>query len=167
MVGKDFTPRGCKPVIASLALTRLLDPLPVDPSAPFHPVEHRIEGCDVESQDSAGAVVDQFRDFVAMSGSMFDGREHHELGTAAFYFSMSGHMWWHNISEDGSEVKTDAAAERRPGARSCDSEQSVSRCLDRAHVAYLVFVAVNSPLTFIGCTLMVPLIVSVDCGVPL
>src|SRR6187399_157205 len=54
------------------ALTRALDPPPLNPAAVFEPVQKRIERRDLEADAAVGGLVDQLADLVAVTGAVFD-----------------------------------------------------------------------------------------------
>jgi hypothetical protein len=118
LLEQHFLPLRREPVIAPATLAALLNPFAVDPSATLHAIEHRIERCDVEPEDATGAVVDEFRDFVAVPCPLFEHGQDHEISAAALQFGMRRHIWPHTISDpprDAAEqfdgVKGDAFAD--------------------------------------------------------
>src|SRR5687768_219530 len=56
-------------VETAAALAAFLHPLPLDPTAALHAIEHRVERGDVKAEDAVRSVVDQLGDFVAMAGA--------------------------------------------------------------------------------------------------
>src|SRR5688500_1013399 len=99
LLRQDGVARRCDAVEAPAPDTGFLDPLSHDPSAALHPVEHRIEGCDVESEHAARSHVDQAGDVVAMAWRRLDDRQDHQLGAAALQFvlGVAAHMLSDNI----------------------------------------------------------------------
>src|SRR5207302_2599345 len=61
-------------VEAAAPFTRLLDPAADDPALVFQPVEQRVQGGHVETQDALGAGRDELRELVTMSGLVLDER---------------------------------------------------------------------------------------------
>lgn len=145
---EDLSPFRCKAVVPPLALTRLLDPLAFEPPAPFHSVQHRVEGRDVESQDAVGPIVNQLGDFVAVTGPPLDRCEDHEFRAAALDLGVRRHMWWDNISRRPDGVKVAVGCPFFP----CPllslvyrRRTSSGRCPDPVHGGIAVAVTMYSP----------------------
>src|SRR5262245_26552216 len=77
-----LSPAGRELVVAAAALPCLLDPAPEDQPAVLEPVEHGIQGRDVERYGAAGARLDSARDVVAVALAMLELRQHEQLGRA-------------------------------------------------------------------------------------
>src|SRR6185369_8045048 len=69
-------------VVTAAALTGLLDPSALDPSALLEPVQQRIKRRDVESKHAVRASLDQLADFVAVPGPDFNQRQDQQLSAA-------------------------------------------------------------------------------------
>src|SRR5687767_5788353 len=87
-------------VVPPPTLTGLFQPVAVNPSAPLHAIEHRIERPDVKPEHAAGAIVDQPGDLVAMPLPFFEDRQDHQVGAAALQLSVWRHMWPDNIASE-------------------------------------------------------------------
>jgi hypothetical protein len=87
-----------QPVVAAAALAGLLHPLAVDPAAPLHPVEHRVERGDVEAQDPARPLVDRPGDLVAVPLPLLERGEYEQLGAPPLQFCLWRHILPDNIS---------------------------------------------------------------------
>ena len=105
-------------VVPAAALPCLLDPLPVDPAAPLHAIQHRVQGGDVEAQHAVGSIVDALGDVVSVPRAALDRREHHELGAPALHVSVWGHILRDTICER-------PAACQEPNRRSGDLNRRI------------------------------------------
>src|SRR5262245_53634558 len=74
-------------VVATPALSRLLDPAALDPFALFQLVERRVQRGEVERQCAARSFFDQLRELVAMARLVVEKREDHDLGSAFLRFA--------------------------------------------------------------------------------
>src|SRR5262245_13871273 len=59
-------------IVAAAALPGLLHPASLEPAALFETIEQRIEGCDVEAQDSVRTHLNQFPDLITMARAGFN-----------------------------------------------------------------------------------------------
>src|SRR5947209_6764019 len=86
--GEDALALGRQTIEAPPAFAGLLDPLARNPSPFLEPVEQRIERRDLEFQASAGALLDQLADLVAVARARVHEREDQELGAAFLQFAL-------------------------------------------------------------------------------
>src|ERR1051325_314041 len=83
-VGAD----GRQTVVATAALSGLLDPAAQNPAALLESVEQRVQRRDAELQQAAGSQFDQLAQLVAVARLVFEERQDEELGTALFQLAI-------------------------------------------------------------------------------
>src|SRR5262245_41415787 len=84
LLGENLAAFHGQPIVTPSSLSRLLDPAALDPPAFFKPVQQVIQRRHVKSQRAARAALDELRDFVTVSGLIFDEGEDEHLATAFF-----------------------------------------------------------------------------------
>jgi hypothetical protein len=72
LVFQDLLSRGCELIVASSALSRLLDPSPYDEAPLFEPIEQRIKRGDIELEQTFRALFDELADLVTVAWAMLD-----------------------------------------------------------------------------------------------
>jgi len=75
-------------IVTAAALSAFFNPTALQPAASFQAVEHWVERGHVETNGAAGALLDEFADFVAVARASFDERENEEFGAAPFPFRL-------------------------------------------------------------------------------
>jgi len=68
---ENLSPLACQAVIPSSPLPALLHPSALQPAPLFQAIEQRIERGHVEAQSAAGALLDEFADFIAVARPSF------------------------------------------------------------------------------------------------
>src|SRR5258707_7936458 len=80
--------RGCQPIVAAPALTRLFNPASTDPIPFLKSIKQRIKGSDIESNGAARTQLDQLANLVSVSGTIFQQGQNHQFGAAFFEFAI-------------------------------------------------------------------------------
>src|SRR5262249_1213903 len=85
--GEDVAPLGGETVVAPAPLPGLLDRAALNPLALLELVERGVERGEVEGEQAARSLLDQLRQFVAVTGAVVEKREDQQLGGALLRFA--------------------------------------------------------------------------------
>src|ERR1041384_2512949 len=113
---QDALPLSRQLIKAATTLARLLDPTPLNQTAPLQAIEQRIERRDGELQHAIGTLLDELRNLVAVPRPVFNQSQDQHLRTAPFdlpiQHSRRLHMWYRNICKRQRCVKSQVHALR-------------------------------------------------------
>src|SRR4029079_11434786 len=90
LLGKDTPPIRSHGVEAASALSRLLDPPPLDPPALLEPIQERVERIDVERQLAAGPRFNQLAEVVSVPRARVEQRQDQEFGGSFLQLAIQG-----------------------------------------------------------------------------
>ena len=104
LFGKDSAAGRRQAVIAPAPPARGF-PFAFDPAAPLEAIKQWIQRRHVKAEHALGARGDEFADFVAVAGFLFEKRKDEQLGVAFFEFSVrhNRHIWLYYISARDSQ----------------------------------------------------------------